>query len=522
MADAAWHPKHNPWLVALTVTLATFMEVLDTSIANVSLPHIAGNLSAGVDESTWILTSYLVANAIVLPLSAWFSSLIGRKNYYMLSVALFTASSMLCGFAPSLSWLVVFRIMQGFGGGGLQPSEQAILADTFPAEKLGMGMAVYGVAVVTAPIIGPTLGGWITDNFNWRWIFFINIPVGIISILLTTRMVEDPPNFRRRPLKDLKIDYIGLSMVALGIGALQLMLDKGQRLDWFGSHFIVLLCFIAAAAISFAVFWEVRQHDPMIDFRMLGERNFGVSAILMFTLGFVLYGSTALLPLFLQTLMGYSATTSGMVLSPGGFLTMISMPIVGFLLSKVQARWLVMFGLVVCGYSLTLMGHFDLAIDYRTAMMARLVQASGLAFMFIPINTAAYAFVAHEKRNQASGLLNLARNLGGSVGIAYATTMITRYAQTSQAILSAHLSAGDPAFQAGLQNLSNTLRWHGMAALHSIPAAKGFYYGELIRQSTMIAYVDVFRLMSHVCFGALLLVLLLRRTGPSKEGMAVH
>src|SRR5258706_4738103 len=326
-----WKPSHNPWLIALTVTLATFMEILDTSIANVALPHIAGNLSAGVDESTWVLTSYLVANAIVLPLSGWFSSLIGRRNYYMGSVALFTVSSLLCGFAPSLQWLLFFRVLQGLGGGGLQPSEQSILADTFPSEKLGMAMAVFGFAVVPAPVIGPTLGGWITDNFSWRWIFFINIPVGFLSIFLTSRMVEDPPTLARRSLKDLRIDGIGLSAITLGLASLQIMLDKGQREDWFSSHLIVALTVITVVSLAFAWYWELREKDPIIDIRLLAERNFFFSNVLMFMLGLILYGSTALLPIFLQTLMGYSATTAGLLLSPGGLVTMILMPIFGLL-----------------------------------------------------------------------------------------------------------------------------------------------------------------------------------------------
>ena len=284
-----WQPSHNPWLIALTVTLATFMEILDSSIANVALPHIAGSLSAGVDESTWVLTSYLVANAIVLPLSGWFSSLMGRKNYYMASVALFTVSSFLCGFAPCLSWLLFFRILQGFGGGGLQPSEQSILADTFPSEKLGMAMAVYGFAVVTAPVIGPTLGGWITDNFSWRWIFFINIPVGILSIFLTSRMVEDPPTLARRALKDLKIDTWGLGAIALGLASLQILLDKGQREDWFSSHLIVALAVITVVSLAFVVFWELREKDPIIELRLLGERNFFFSNVLMFMLGLLIF-----------------------------------------------------------------------------------------------------------------------------------------------------------------------------------------------------------------------------------------
>src|SRR3979411_2398849 len=318
MNDAAeWRSPVNPWIIAVAVTLATFMEVLDTSIANVALPHIAGSLSAGTDESTWVLTSYLVSNAIVLPLSGWLSSIVGRKRFYMSCVALFTISSFLCGLAPNLPMLIVFRILQGAGGGGLQPSEQAILADTFSPAKRGMAFAVYGIAVVMAPAIGPTLGGWITDNFTWRWIFFINIPVGIVSLLLTSRLIQDPPYLRRRKLSETKIDYVGLGFVALGLGALQIVLDKGQRDDWFESHFILILSMVATASLIFVVFWEWRHKDPIIDLHLFRDRTFGVSNLLMFMLGFALLGSTLLLPLFMQTMLGYTAEQAGLALMPG-------------------------------------------------------------------------------------------------------------------------------------------------------------------------------------------------------------
>src|SRR5262252_547531 len=362
----AGKPAVNPWIIALAVTLATFMEVLDTSIANVALPHIAGSLSAGTDESTWVLTSYLVSNAIVLPLSGWISTIIGRKRFYMTCVGVFTVSSLLCGLAPNLPILILFRVMQGAGGGGLQPSEQAILADTFPPAKRGMAFAVYGIAVVMAPAIGPTLGGWITDNYTWRWIFFVNIPVGILSLLLTSRLIQDPPYLRRRKLKETKIDYVGLGFVAIGLGCLQVVLDKGQRDDWFESHFILTLSIVAAAALIFVVWWEWRHKDPIIDLHLFKERTFAVSNLLMFMLGFALLGSTLLLPLFLQTLMGYTAELSGMALSPGGFAIMVLMPLVGFLLSRYDARYLLIFGLSMLSFSLYHMTSFNLGIDFKT------------------------------------------------------------------------------------------------------------------------------------------------------------
>src|SRR3979490_2361611 len=348
-ADGAALPRPaiNPWIIAMAVTLATFMEVLDTSIANVSLPHIAGSLSAGTDESTWVLTSYLVSNAIVLPLSGWISSIIGRKRFYMSCVAIFTISSLLCGLAPNLGMLIFFRILQGAGGGGLQPSEQAILADTFPPAKRGMAFAVYGLAVVLAPAIGPTLGGWITDNFTWRWIFLLNIPVGILSLMLTSRLIQDPPEFRRRKWSETQIDYMGLGLIVVGLGALQIVLDKGQREDWFESQFIVVLSVVSAAALILAVIWEWRHKDPIVELHLYKERTFATANFLMFMLGFALLGSTLLLPLFMQTLLGYTAERSGMALSPGGFTIMVIMPIVGFLLSRYSPRYLMMFGMTV-------------------------------------------------------------------------------------------------------------------------------------------------------------------------------
>src|SRR6266481_5611406 len=425
----AWRPAVNPWIIALAVTLATFMEVLDTSIANVALPHIAGSLSAGQDEITWVLTSYLVSNAIVLPLSGWLSSIMGRKNFYMSCVALFTISSFLCGLAPNLATLIICRVLQGAGGGGLQPSEQAILADTFEPAKRGMAFAVYGIAVVTAPAIGPTLGGWITDNFTWRWIFFINIPVGIVSLLLTSRLIQDPPYFRRRKLSETKIDYIGLGLVALGLGTLQIVLDKGQRDDWFESNFILVLAIVSAASLLFVIWWEWRHKDPIIDLHLFSERTFAVSNLLMFMLGFALLGSTLLLPLFSQTLLGYTAAESGLALMPGGFTIILLLPLVGYLLSRYNPRWLLFFGLVVLSSSLFHMTGFDLDMDFKTLAIARMLQAAGLAFLFVPINTAAYAFLPREKNNAASGLMNLARNIGGSVGISIVTTMLDRRQQ---------------------------------------------------------------------------------------------
>ena len=517
----AWQPAVNPWIIAVAVTLATFMEVLDTSIANVALPHIAGSLSAGQDESTWVLTSYLVSNAIVLPLSGWLSSIVGRKNFYMGCVALFTISSFLCGLAPNLAVLIICRVLQGAGGGGLQPSEQAILADTFPPAKRGMAFAVYGIAVVTAPAIGPTLGGWITDNFTWRWIFFINIPVGMVSLLLTSRLIQDPPYLRRRKLSETKIDYVGLGFVALGLGALQIVLDKGQRDDWFESHFILILSIVAAASLIFLVFWEWRHKDPIIDLHLFRDRTFGVSNLLMFMLGFALLGSTLLLPLFMQTLLGYTAEQAGLALMPGGFTIMLLLPLVGFLLSRYSPRWLLLFGLVVLSFSLFHMTNFDLQVDFRTAALARVIQAVGMAFLFVPINTAAYAFLPRAKNNAASGLMNLARNIGGSVGISVVTTLLDRRTQAHSNDLVSHISASNPAFRSTLQGATRAMQAHGSSLAHATQQAYALVQSTVQRQATMLAYIDCFWLLGVAIMAMIPMVFLMKKSRPG-GAIAVH
>jgi DHA2 family multidrug resistance protein len=521
---AEWRPAVNPWIIAVAVTLATFMEVLDTSIANVALPHIAGSLSAGQDESTWVLTSYLVSNAIVLPLSGWLSSIIGRKRFYMSCVALFTISSFLCGFAPNLATLIFFRILQGAGGGGLQPSEQAILADTFPPAKRGMAFAVYGIAVVMAPAIGPTLGGWITDNFTWRWIFFINIPVGILSLVLTSRLIQDPPYFKRRKLSETKIDYIGLGLVALGLGTLQVVLDKGQREDWFESNFIVVLSAISAAALIWVVIWEWYHKDPIIDLHLFKQRSFATANFLMFMLGFALLGSTLLLPLFMQTLLGYTAEQSGLALMPGGFTIMVCMPIVGFLLSRYSPRYLMLFGLSMLSFSLFHMTTFDLGVDFHTVMMARVYQAMGLAFLFVPINTAAYSGLPRDKNNAASGLMNLARNIGGSVGISFVTTGLARRAQFHQVRLVETLNAANPQFQSALRGMTGVFSGGGAGPGFGPGTAQQHAYAMLqanvIQQSTMLAYIDNFWVLGLVIGCLVPCVFLIKKGKPA--GMVVH
>ena len=514
-------PAVNPWIIALTVTLATFMEVLDTSVANVALPHIAGSLSAGQDESTWILTSYLVSNAIVLPMSGWFAQMIGRKRFYMSCVALFTISSFLCGLAPSLGMLIFFRVLQGAGGGGLQPSEQAILADTFAPAKRGMAFAVYGMAVVLAPAIGPTLGGWITDNFDWRWIFFINIPVGIISLLLTNRLISDPPYMKEAKRTGFKIDYIGLGLLALGLGTLQVVLDKGQRDDWFGSHFIVIMTTISAAALMGVLIWEWYHKDPIIDLHLFKDRSFAIGNLLMFMVGFALMSSTVLLPLFMQTIMGYTAEKAGLALMPGGFAILIAMPVVGFLLGRYDARRLLLFGMCMLSFSLFHMTRFDTSIDFRTVATARAFQAIGLAFLFVPINTAAYAFLPKNKTNAASGLINLARNIGGSIGISLVTTMLARRAQFHQASLAGDIHKGNPRLQAMITATTHMLISRGSSASQASHQAYAMVANMLDRQATMLAYIDNFWLLAVAVLIMIPFVFLMKKVKPGGP-IAVH
>jgi DHA2 family multidrug resistance protein len=515
--EEGWTGGHNPWVIALVVTMATFMEVLDTSIANVSLPHISGSLSVSQDESTWVLTSYLVSNAIILPISGWIANRVGRKRFYMSCVALFTASSFLCGIAPSLGWLIFFRVLQGIGGGGLAPSEQSILADTFPAKKRGMAMAIYGMAVVLAPAIGPTLGGYITDHYHWRWVFFINIPVGCLSLALTHRVVTDPPNRDKKAQKG-AIDYIGLGLIALGLGCLEVVLDKGQEDNWFASSFILTFSIIAAVMLVSFVVWEWHSDHPVVELRLFRNRTFASSNVMMFVLGVTLFGTTVLLPQYLQVLMGYSAQDAGMALSPGGFLIMLMMPAIGFLVSHVDSRFLIGIGFTILSASMFYMAsHLNPTIDFRTAVEVRAFQSVAMAFLFVPINTLVYADVPREKSNAVSGIINLSRNMGGDVGIALATTFIARRAQVHQSYLTAHTTGSDKYFQAQLHALTEGLVHRGMPTIDASRRALATLYAQVIQQATSLAYGDVLRGFA-VLTGIMVPLLFLTR--PPKKGQA--
>jgi len=525
--EAEWRPSHNPWAVALTVTLATFMEVLDTSIANVALPHIAGSLGASQEEATWVLTSYLVSSAIILPISGWISNRIGRKRFYMTCVALFTICSLLCGVAPTLPFLIIARILQGLGGGGLAPSEQAILADTFPVAKRGQAFALYGTAVVVAPAIGPTLGGWITDNYNWHWIFFINLPIGLFSLWLSNRMVEDPPNIKARMKLRLPIDFTGLALVASGVGFLEFCLDKGQEKDWFGDPMIRTVAVTAAILLITFVWWEWRHPDPIVDIRLLKNRNFGTAVFLQLILGMVLFGSTVLIPQYLQVLLGYTAERAGLVLSPAGFVMMFMMFFAGRSLSwKIDPRLTVMLGYIATAIGLYNLTRLSLDTSYGTATLWRMLQVIGLPFIFIPISTLNYVGVPRSKSNQISSLSNFARNLGGSVGTALLTTFLARTAQTHQQQLAANAVAGSRQYSSYTTQVANVFHDHGMTIVQSRQLASGYAYQQMLRQASMLSYKNAFALLAGIVLLLAPLPFLMRlpkkAEKPAPEDMGGH
>jgi MFS transporter, DHA2 family, multidrug resistance protein len=498
-----WKPRFNPWLIAVVVAIAAFMEVLDTSIANVALPYMAGNLGASSDQSTWILTSYLVSNAIVLPISGWLAGVAGRKRFFMTCLVIFTISSLLCGFAPSLSAIIMCRILQGAGGGALQPMAQAILADTFPPEKRGLAFALYGVTVIVAPTIGPTLGGWITDNYSWRWIFFINVPVGALALFMIYRMIEDPPWARRVAGLAKRIDYIGVSLLIIGVGALQIMLDKGQEDDWFGSRFITTLAILTAVGLISLVIWEWFYKEPIIQVRMYKNLNFLGANAMMFVLGIMLFSSLVMMPLFLQSLLGYTAESAGLVLSGGGVLLLFLMPVVGALSSRVQSRYLVSFGWLTLSLAMFYSTQrLDLQMSFGSASALRVAQVFGLGFLFVPINLSSYVGMPLEKSSNVAGLVNFMRNIGSSVGTSMVTTLIARRSQVHQAYLAANTTLGQPTFLGTSASLTRHLAFVGASNTRAVQQAYAVLYRNLIAQATNLAYIDTFWVL---CIGALLM-----------------
>ncbi|MGB6900698.1 MAG: DHA2 family efflux MFS transporter permease subunit [Candidatus Acidiferrum sp.] len=519
MDQDVWRPRYNPWLIAVVVAMAAFMEVLDTSIANVALPYMAGNLGASNDQSTWVLTSYLVSNAIILPISGWLAGALGRKRFFMGCLGVFTVSSLLCGFAPSLGMLLFFRVLQGAGGGGLQPMAQAILADTFPPQQRGLAFALYGITAIMAPTIGPTLGGWITFNYSWRWIFFINIPVGIATWLLVRRFVDDPPYLSRQKRAGVKLDYIGIALLALGIGALQILLDKGQEDDWFGSHFITTLVVVATVCLISLVIWEWFQESPIIDVHMFKSFNFASANLMMFTLGILLFSSLVLMPQFLQTLLGYTSELAGLALSAGGLVLLFEMPVMGKLTTVVQARYLIAIGwlaLAIAMYYST--KRIDLQISFGAATWLRIAQVIGLGFLFVPITLVAYIGIAPEKNNAVAGIVNFMRNMGSSVGTSIVTTLIARRAQLHQARLVEYARPDNPNFQNSVRGLTQHIANSGLGAHDAQMRAYARIYEGVQAQSITLAYIDTFMVLAVGSAIMFVLAFALKKNDPGGGG----
>jgi DHA2 family multidrug resistance protein len=516
-AQAQWRPKTNPWIIAATVALAAFMEVLDTSIANVALPHIAGNLGASGDESTWVLTAYLVANAVVLPMGGWAASVLGRKNFFMLCIVIFTVSSFLCGIAPSLGLLLLFRVFQGAGGGGLQPMAQAIMADSFEPSKRGLAFSLYGLVAVLAPSIGPTLGGWITDNYSWHWIFYINIPVGILAFFLTQRLVEDPPFAKHDRKNFFKLDYVGLSLLIISMGALQIGLDKGEENGWFGSPFI-RSCAIAFG-ISFVVLliWEWYRKNPLMDLKLFKFKNFAVCCFLMMLTGGLLNATTVLQPQFLQQTIGYTATVAGFTLSGGGLALIFAMPFAGQAVGRFPARNLIAFGFILfaAGYWYTAT-HLSLDISFQLASIMRVVQVISIPFVFISVTTAAYFGLPSEKNNQVSGLINFSRNIGGSILISVTNAMVTERGLWHQNQMRKYLTPSDAYFHDRVNALKDFFTTSAGKG-NSEGLAMGQIYNQLTQQATALAYVDVFWILCAASILMIPLAFLLDRNDPQAQ-----
>jgi MFS transporter, DHA2 family, multidrug resistance protein len=522
-------PAINPWIIALTVTLATFMELLDTSIANVSLPYIAGGLGRSFDEVTWILTTYLVANAVVLPMSAFFSRVFGRKNYYMACVALFTITSFFCGIAPSLNILLIARVLQGIGGGGLAPVEQAILVDTFSPAKRASAFALYTVAIVTAPAIGPVLGGWITDNYNWRWVFLINIPIGALSLYLTNRFVHDPPAFvaERKAAKaagKLQIDHLGILLVGIGSATLELVLDRGQIDDWFGSPIILWMFVISIGAWAGAIFWELNHSDPIIDLRLLANRNFAIASAFYFVFGVGLFGTTTMIPQILQSLYGYRAIDAGLVLGPGAFVITLLAPVGAQLIQRgiVHPKVLLIFSLCIVAGSMMTYSSFTLQTDYNHYALARALQGLGYAFFFVPISVIAYSQLRPDQNNRASSLTNLARNWGGSFGIAFVTAVSERRQDLHQSRTGDTLAASSGTLQQSIRSTASYLAAHGYSQADAMRAATLHYYNLLEEQTRLLGFMDCFRAIGLVTIAMVPVVFFIRSFKVGGKAPAGH
>jgi len=498
----------NPWLIAVSVLFATFMEVLDTTVVNVSLPHIAGSLSASIDEATWALTSYLVANAIILPMTGWLASRFGRKNLLMLSVVGFTSSSFLCGIAPTLGTLILFRILQGATGGCLQPLSQAVLLEAFPPKDRGKAMGFWGLGIVVAPILGPVLGGWLTDNYSWRWVFYINLPVGIASIVMTKLFIFDPPYLRQEKRG---IDYWGIGMLAVGIGALQILLDKGQEEDWFSSHWMTALAIISVICLVALVIHELTTDDPVVDLRVFKLRSYAVGVFLMTTLGFVLYGSMVLLPIMLQTLLAYPPLQAGIAMAPRGVGSFFMMPLTGLMTGRFDARKLLTAGLLIGGLTLIWLSWLNLQAGYWDIFWPQLIQGVGMSLVFVPLTTVSMDPVPRERMGNATSLFNLMRNIGGSVGIATTGTMLARQQQSTTALLGRNVTVYDTTSQSMLAQMKMSFVAAGADAVTATQRAYAALFGLVQRQATMVSFVQIFQLLGIMFIALVPLVLLMQR-----------
>ena len=509
----------NPGLIAFAVMFATFMEVLDTTVVNVSLPHIASSMSATTDEATWALTSYLVANAIILPMTGWLAGRFGRKRLLMWSTTGFTLASFLCGAAPNLASLVIFRIIQGATGGALQPLSQAVLLESFKPEERGRAMGFWGLGIVVAPIFGPVLGGWLTENYSWRWVFYINLPVGLTSLIMTKLYVFDPPYLRR---ESRGIDYWGMGMLVVGIGALQFLLDKGQQEDWFASTLITTLAVVSAVALAALIVHQLRSTEPIIDLRLFTDRSYSVGVFLMTVLGFVLYGSLVLLPIMLQTLLGYSSLEAGEAMAPRGVGSLVMMPIVGMLTSKVDARKLLATGLVIGGVTMIWLGQLNLNAGYWDIFWPQLIQGAGLALLFVPLTTVSMATIAPQRMGYATSLFNLMRNIGGGIGIAATGTMLARQRHAYGAVLGEHVTAFDPTTTGVLEQLTAGFMARGSDVVTATNQAYLALYGMIQRQAAMVSFVNIFRLLGLLFLVMIPLVMIMKRPKGGAGPAAAH
>jgi len=509
----------NPWIVAVAVMFATFMEVLDTTVVNVSLPHIAGSLSATIDESTWALTSYLVANAIVLPMTGWLASFIGRKRLLMFSVVGFTVSSFLCGLAPTLSTLILFRILQGATGGAMQPLSQAVLLEAFPPHERGKAMGFWGLGIVVAPILGPVLGGWLTDSYSWRWVFYINIPVGIASIIMTKLYIFDPPYIRQ---SERRVDYWGIGMLVVGIGALQVVLDKGQQEDWFSSSFITTLAIVSGVTLVALIFHELTTDDPIIDLRVFKARSYAVGVFLMTVVGFVLYGSMVLLPIMLQTVLGYPPLQAGIAMAPRGIGSFFMMPLTGLMTSRFDPRKLLTIGLITGGSTLLWLSRLNLQAGYWDIFWPQLIQGVGMALLFVPLTTVAMDPIPRERMGNATSLFNLMRNIGGSIGIAVTGTLLSRHQQAVTSTLGSNVTPYGDASQTMFMQMRAAFMAAGADATTATERAYAGLAGMLARQAAIVSFVGLFQLLGVLFIVLIPLVLLMKRPRSGAGPAAAH